>query len=218
MIYIGDVHGKIYLLTEKIKYIYNKNFICLGDFGIGFTNINLDLLNNILKQNKNFLYIIRGNHDNPEYFNNKWFSSNIKFVKDYTILNLENKKILCIGGGTSIDKKRRIVNFSYWENENIIYNEEKIKKLKKYKFDVLCTHVPCPDIFFNPQGDKIVEDWAGNDIELQKTLEEEKNILRKIKSQINFYVWISGHFHINQTIKNENKIYKILDELELWEL
>jgi hypothetical protein len=53
--------------------------------------------------------MIRGNHDDPYYFNNKVFSySNVELLEDYTILTVGNDNILCVGGAISIDRLYRL--------------------------------------------------------------------------------------------------------------
>ena len=97
MILLGDIHGRLSIIINFIQKndIDNENIIQVGDFGLGFdsylTDIeNLDKLNNILSKKNNKLYALKGNHDNPEFWNgrldNKW--SNIKLVKDYSILEI----------------------------------------------------------------------------------------------------------------------------------
>lgn len=71
MIFIGDTHGirPVFEVIDKNK-IENSNLIHVGDFGLGFEEItkdvnNLKILDEMLIETNNYLYVIRGNHDNP---------------------------------------------------------------------------------------------------------------------------------------------------------
>ena len=85
MIFIGDIHGNFrkFLSDLKDKSYQNTTMIQVGDFGVGFRLLDkeyslIDPINTYLKQNNNILYVFRGNHDNPDYFENPKFEfSNI---------------------------------------------------------------------------------------------------------------------------------------------
>ena len=68
-----------------------------------------------IKKSKNYglVAFIDENHTLFKY-------SHIKFISDYSIIQTIDGNILCIGGATSIDRVARILNKSYWDNENII--------------------------------------------------------------------------------------------------
>ena len=69
-------------------------------------------LNAVLRKINSVLYCIRGNHDDPSYFNDNIINkSNVKLIKDYSIISVGDKNILCIGGAVSIDRKYRISNY-----------------------------------------------------------------------------------------------------------
>ena len=220
MIVVGDVHGRTRELVQLISRhdIKNEIFIQCGDFGIGFLGFQelLDL-NYSLKYGNNKLYILRGNHDNPDIFLNKSKYSNIRFVKDYSILNIQNKKILLIGGGVSIDRIERRKNISWWENEEIIVDEKKLKSLSKKNFDILITHVPSRSIFYDV-NDSLLQYWIKKDNTLIELIKKENESLDIIRSKINFKTWIAGHYHMTKKIFQEDKNYIILNELEFYEI
>lgn len=57
------------------------------------------------------IFLIRGNHDNPLVFQNpKYKSGRVITLSDYDIIEFKNKRILTIGGGTSIDRLYRKQN------------------------------------------------------------------------------------------------------------
>ena len=114
---IGDIHGDFNLLRDKINYYDFKDAIIFmaGDFGVGF-NYNdprepakekkrLKDLNKFLKKRKIFVYVVRGNHDNPMFFDGNHDFTNLIFLEDYDVVAVGEKKYLCIGGATSVDRK-----------------------------------------------------------------------------------------------------------------
>ena len=206
IIFIGDIHGKFNSISNFIDRINIKNtqFIQVGDFGLGF-NVhdidNLTILNKKLEESKNFLYIIRGNHDCPKYWkplNILKKLNNIYFVPDYTYMKINELQYLFVGGGISIDRSKRIINTSYWKNEEIILDDSKLNQ----KIDILVTHVPLRSVFLEFTGN--IDYWFQNDKQLKKDLDKEEEILSKIFQKTKPKYWISGHFHISQKIIFEN--------------
>ena len=135
MIYItGDTHGLIDF--EKLKefdkkYISTKDvLIILGDAGIIWDY--LSMKETIAKYSSIGLTVIfvDGNHENFEILNkfpivNKYgakmhlISKNIFHVLRGEILNINDLKLLCIGGAISIDSHYRTLGVSYWKEEVI---------------------------------------------------------------------------------------------------
>ena len=87
---LGDIHSNFSIINYYLKSlkIENSIIIQIGDFGLGFKEKeerkNLLELNYKLLENNCMLYAIRGNHDNPEYFNNLNLYSNIILLKDWS--------------------------------------------------------------------------------------------------------------------------------------
>ncbi len=85
-------------LLQKYHLDNDKEVKCIlhvGDFGMGFTTLKggitqLKRLNDRLKKYNTYLYVIRGNHDDPQYYNDEVFKeetgingfSNVKLLKD----------------------------------------------------------------------------------------------------------------------------------------
>jgi len=113
--YLGDIHGNFNLINQYIKMydLKDAHIIQVGDFGVGFNTFEkekrlLQMTHDVLVKNNVMVWAIRGNHDYKPYFDNDPFEfTNIKLVKDYTVLNLEGKNILCIGGAVSVDRMLR---------------------------------------------------------------------------------------------------------------
>lgn len=123
--FTGDLHGNFRSIGYNIKsnnLIENALIVCCGDIGLGFNKpdyykAEFNRLKKILSKRNVYLVFLRGNHDDPSYFDNKTiFDKRIKAVEDYTVLSVEplhpcdgdyTKNILCIGGGISIDRVHR---------------------------------------------------------------------------------------------------------------
>lgn len=239
----GDNHGywneiKTFLTKHSYKNSEDNshpeswNIIQVGDFNIGMKpkdiqKEQLDDLNDFLKESKSFLYIIRGNHDDSNYFNGlyKLHYPNIVFVPDYSVLVNDKYKILCIGGATSIDRsytKKLNIKLAqsfkdykaYDKNEAFVYNEETIEEiLKSFEINVIITHSAPSN--FPPIGiNDFVREWIHKDdlsltqieknrgLYLYNELQEERNNLNKILLKFLYSnplkYWFYGHFHDSQ--------------------
>ena len=149
IIFIGDVHGEFKELSNKLANtnVKNSTFIQVGDFGLGFKRkeneaAELNTLNKRLKDLNNEMYVIRGNHDDPSYFTSNRSYSNILFLEDYTLLKVEGKNILLVGGAISIDRSWRVLNNSYWLEEVFVYDKIKLENaLRNFdRVDIVVTH------------------------------------------------------------------------------
>lgn len=142
MLLIGDVHGLFYNYKEIIKQTGARLSLQLGDFGIGFpdTPKHLDM--------SDFLgthLFLRGNHDNPFHCRH---SSN--YIGDYGIYEgsfIEDRftKLMYISGAWSIDQKWRTPGVSWWEDEQLSYEElsRAVNIYIKEEPDIVCSH-DCP--------------------------------------------------------------------------
>jgi len=226
IVYVGDLHGNFNQIIGWIhhnKTLENYHIIQVGDFGIGFKpkqeNHELKILNKKLKSKNHKLLIIRGNHDNPEYFDGNHDYENISFLPDYTVMNINGYNHLFVGGAVSIDRRLRQEGLSYWENEIFNYNEDKLKNI--FEIDVLITHT-CMSFnkptFFN----NLVYSYAAKDPDLIKDLDKERMLVdlmwkrliandNKIKSH--FY----GHFHFHNTEFINDTKHVLLDIDEFYE-
>lgn len=208
---IGDIHGNF----EYVKYLVNSFhlnnaciFIC-GDIGIGF-NINyetkiLSFLKQKLLENNIFVVATRGNHDNPDLFNDTELS-NWMNVPDYTVVNVKNQNFLCIGGGISVDRTGRVPYKSYWPNEQVKY-QPKVEE----QIDVIISHTAPSFCYPNFKGSFVLA-WAEQDDTLLKDLDKERKTMDTIyedyKDTIKY--WYYGHFHDSKTEVINQVVFKLL--------
>jgi len=214
---VGDIHGKWDQLFLKIKASEIRNFILIGvgDLGIGFLNTErqarqFDYINSFFGGKGIDFIGIRGNHDDPAYFDGSINHSNFKLLPDYTSLTLNDREFLFVGGAISIDRKIRKEGVSYWAGEKFILDHSKIKRC-----DVLITHsAPTWSGPFDKSG---ISGWCDRDETLwDECLQERKDhdILIKLCGASRHYC---GHFHTSSSVDFDGCMSTILDELEVKE-
>lgn len=208
----GDIHGNLDVITGFIKknHLNNCAIIVAGDFGIGFEYSvkelrKLDYFDNLLKNTNCTVYAIRGNHDDPTYFNGRYDTEFIKLVMDYTVLELNLLNILCVGGAVSIDRMNRKSythgkGRNWWLNETFYYDENKAKNFKG--IDVVVTHTAPHFCYpFIKQG---LEYWANRDDLLLNDVDVERQNVTKLYEELvkNNHItkWYYGHFHMSNKL------------------
>ena len=242
LMYLGDIHGNFNIITQYVTRfdIRDAYIIQVGDFGVGFKTLvkekrQLDDINTALIKRNVIVYAIRGNHDQPSYFENDPFGlSNIKLVKDYTVLNLVGKNILCIGGAISIDRtvrytKRQLegdytTNIgvdSWWKDEGFNYDDSKLVDLRD--INIVVTHTT-PDYCWPDNSNgfaPIVNDFASMDKTLKTELLDERRRMTLAFQTIKMYNDIeyayNGHFHANHVTEIYGTTHRLLGVGELWE-
>lgn len=105
----GDIHGDFNQLGFKLCIQYQLTdtlLIVAGDCGFGFEKKE-NYEQNAKRMNKanNWIVFVRGNHDNPAYFDGSMFNfKRFIAVPDFSILQACNHTILCVGGAISFDR------------------------------------------------------------------------------------------------------------------
>lgn len=207
---LGDIHGYWSILLQHLNHVNEKEncYIQVGDFGIGFDEVEneverLNRLNDRLVEYDSHLYIIRGNHDNPlwfkddEYVDIKSGLTNIFFLPDYSVLNINDENILFIGGAVSIDRNyRRVKRMGWWPEEVVQFDFEKASQFRNID-RVICHTAPsfCKPLTFN----QLVYDFAKQDSLLLKDLKEEREKMTQLVTEImknnKIKSYVYGHFH-----------------------
>ena len=245
ILYLGDIHGNFNLINQYVKMYGLKDchIIQVGDFGVGFHHIEkerrmLKTMHDILEKNNVKVWAIRGNHDYKPYFDNDPFGfTHIKLIPDYTVLNLDDKNILCVGGAVSVDrhwrytKKQRAGVFentigveSWWPDETFNLDIDKLKDLRD--INIVVTHTApdyCPPdnaFGFGPFVEGIIRETG--DVELRTDLLYERNQMTELfhllklngnNIEHNYY----GHFHKSDTFVKDYTKHRLLNVGELWE-
>lgn len=169
----GDIHGDFNLLVNKVCIQYQMKdtlIIVAGDCGFGFER--KGYYENIVKRNvervakfNNWFLFIRGNHDNPAYFDGRAFChKRFIAIPDYSVVKANGHTILCVGGAISIDRQSRKESWvygkskmqryddrtiadnsfttnNYWQDEAPVFNEKGLSEITSlYKIDTVVTH------------------------------------------------------------------------------
>lgn len=216
LIICGDLHGEFDLLRFVIKSNEFKDSVIViaGDCGFGFeklthyTNV-YNKMKKLLEERNILVLFVRGNHDDPAYFNNKMINFEyFKTIPDYEVLSFSDGfNVLCVGGATSIDRKWRIHKQEYaiyrklyWEDEAPIYNGVALSRIKDdgINIDMVIAHsAPSFAPLYTKDG---ISAFTINDASLGADIDYERDILEKVYNKLienkhKLKYWIYGHFH-----------------------
>jgi hypothetical protein len=222
-ILLGDIHGAWRVIVNHLLSMSMDKicYIQVGDFRIGYDSLekdekNLLILNQILAESDSHLLVIRGNHDNPSWFIDDNFKeikdqlTNILFVQDYSVLNINGENCLFVGGAISIDressKKHDLINGTktYWTNEVVNFDyvfAENIRNIDR----MICHTSPdfCEPVRFN----NLVYSFAQRDPSLLNELREERSNMSKLVTEImksnKLLGYYNGHFHSDSYFYHE---------------
>jgi hypothetical protein len=217
---IGDVHGKFRDLEKLVvkNDIKDCYLICVGDLGIGF-NYSAEgerrgcaLMNEFFGERNIHFMSIRGNHDDPDYFNDK---NNITYdffrlLPDYHTQTINGEKFLFVGGAVSIDRQVRIEGRSWWVGEKFEYKPELITEC-----DVLITH--SAPTWLGPFDKDGIIGWCERDETLWNECLKERVDLNKLVAESKAKHLYCGHFHQYVMTDHNECIGRILDELQITE-
>ena len=228
LMFIGDTHGDL----SNFYYNMNRNllddgtFIHVGDFGAGFNKKRTTWLNKInlnLAKHNIHMYVIRGNHDDPSFFQGNHEYSNLILLKDYTILEIQGRKILLVGGAISVDRLLRIQSHNkkygatYWYNEEFVLQKDFLKTLDGIT-DVV-THTAPIMCYPNSGFPSFVHSYALEDMNLLNELEVERTKMQEmyeiLKENNNINNWYYGHFHASHTQKIDGTKFTLLNINEI---
>ena len=252
LVVCGDIHGDFNLLVNKVCVQYQLQdtvVIVAGDCGFGFEK--KGYYDNIIKRNSkrmneanNWIVFVRGNHDNPAYFDGHTFiHKRFLTIPDYSIVKSCGHIVLCIGGAISVDRSYRIKAWKqsqektqryghnaggqnalspnyYWENEAPSYNRELLEEIiAENHIDTVVTHT-APS-FCELQSKNGLSSWAVKDPELMQDIQEERSTMDAIYECLKGHSithWYYGHFHQSWHSPIEGVFFKMLDIMELHEI
>jgi len=236
----GDIHGDFNGLVTKscVRYgIKDTLIIVAGDCGFGFEipENYVTYYNHLagkLKKANNWIVFVRGNHDDPSYFQEEKVAyKRFRCVPDYSVIQACGHNVLCVGGGVSIDRRVRMENNAryagkttafYWENEMPVFDEEKIQEISdNLRIDIVVSHTApsfCP-----LQEKSFLKSWAAKDPTLLHDCGQERKIMDETffalkENQHPLDAWYYGHFHQTCQTMLHGIMFRMLDELELIEI
>ncbi len=243
----GDIHGEFNLLLFKCCVMHRMTdtlIIVAGDCGFGFEqpgyyenvyNRNRDRLS----KSNNWILFVRGNHDNPAYFNDypikhrRWMT-----VSDYSVVRACGHEILCVGGAISVDRSYRkshptyhlpkqdepLARNIYWANEYPVFDADKLNTISEiFAIDTVVTHTAPSFCELTSKGGLLAE-MAIRDENLMEDAENERKVMNKIFDYLTsnrhpLRYWFYGHFHKSwQAVDDDGIQYNMLNIMELKEL
>ena len=241
----GDIHGAFTELVFRCCMRYGMTdtlIIVAGDCGFGFErpgyyeDVYKQCSKRLSKAN-NWLVFVRGNHDNPAYFNKKpikhrrWMT-----LPDYSVVNACGHAILCVGGAISIDRMWRmtlrpfhlqrpaepLIPNVYWVDEAPFYDESQLDVIHElYAIDTVISHTsPSFCELVSHQG---IQNWAIRDEKLMADVKAERSVMDQLHSYLitknhSLRSWYYGHFHQSWHAKIDGVMFHLLDIMELSEL
>lgn len=239
----GDIHGEFKTLIYEIKRreIVNAVIIVAGDCGIGFEELTYyeqlyGKLKKTLQKSNCLLLLMRGNHDDPLYFQKELLDFPLmKTISDYTVIQFKTHSILCVGGAISVDRLERLTAMwlaglkgrknvkCYWENEMPKFDSIALSELKAngILIDNVVTHTS--PSFCMPLNKSDIEGWLFQDEKLKNDIKQERAVMDEIYNYLlqdghPLVHWFYGHFHNSHIEYISDICSRMLNIMELCEL
>lgn len=221
--FLGDIHGSVRSILKWNREVSNSILWQVGDFCIPVW----DMFNlaNKLAERGNSVFVTRGNHETCDFKNQSYGDkNNLTLLADYSVVEIEGKKILNIGGGISLDRVDRLefakkypnIDNYYRTDEAVVFDKNKLENYRD--IDILVTHVIAPELTpLNNTG--LVERFAQYDPNLLTDLKQERenirNIIDTLQKNNKIEFWIAGHLHLHYRVNyNDTKIIGLdIDEM-----
>lgn len=227
----GDIHGEFTELVHRLCDRYRMTdtlLIVAGDCGFGFEkpgyyeHIYKRVLNKLTRSN-NWVVMLRGNHDDPSYFNDeKVQHDRFRCVPDYAVLKACGHQILCVGGAVSVDRSSRRAEISYWKDEQPVFNADKLMEISSAcRIDTVITHTAPSFCEFVTKAS--LDYWLEKDPSLSVDCQYERCEIDRVLDFLKqnghpLLHWFYGHFHHSWTSSIDGIIYSMLDIMEFKEL
>lgn len=236
----GDIHGEFRQLIFNIKRlsITDALIVVAGDCGIGFEKPGYydQLYNRIsqtLKKRNVKLLLIRGNHDDPEYFDgNKINYPYMTALPDYSVIRFNGQSAMCVGGGISIDREARKMDMwlnkvkgkmccpSYWADEQVVFNEQLLGEIKSEEILINAVISHTAPSFCFPTTKEGVAGWLLKDSTLELDLDTERQTMDKlfgylIRNNNPIADWYYSHFHASANEYIHSVRFSLLDIQEI---
>jgi Icc-related predicted phosphoesterase len=196
LIYLhGDNHGDWDFLFKKLEYLSISNclLIGVGDAGVGFSikrkqERQFELLNSSFKKRGIKYLTIRGNHDDPAYFDGSIKLSNFELIPDYTSRKINGETFLFVGGAVSVDRCYRREGVSYWPDETFVFKPELATEC-----DVLVTH--SAPTWIGPIDKSGIQGFISKDENLWEECCKERLAVEQLFNKSKPKKSYHGHFH-----------------------
>ncbi len=210
----GDTHGD----SEHCKYLIEqaeKNnidvIVQLGDFGYWEHSkdgqLFLKYLNEALKRAGINLFWLDGNHENHTKLREDYgvdienpepvgIRSNIVYLPRATTWEWQGIRHMAVGGAWSIDYKFRTPGRSWWPEEMISTEEEKLA-ISRGPVDILLTHDVPDGVDINTHFAIQGRDFLKADVQSQLNRETVRRIVDGVRPKL----LVHGHYHLRYSDK-----------------
>ena len=227
----GDIHGD---LSGLVRNAANRGILCadilvVGDFGAGFgrpksMDVAYGKVRATLEKNDIFIYTIRGNHDDPAFFDGNHDFERLHFLPDHRMVELCGKKIYPIGGAISADidlvaplsrKSRRMINDSlikFGSSKRVWWPDEAPTQIAEglpTAMDIVVSHEA--PLSFDPP--LVQADYVRDETWLK--IVESRKYLDYVLSQAKPTLWFYGHYHCHFEDNYQNTLYRCMDIAEM---
>ena len=213
---VGDLHTNYKEFKEHLeadKSLKDCTFIFLGDMDFRDEEIaynQFKALDKMLSERNIGSYVIRGNHDNPKFWEDE-NPENIEFwnrfqsfrpIGSRTRININNNVGIIISGAVSINRADLTPGVNYWpEYDKVELPPDFVdygESLKNVDFIIGHTGPVHKDIFKEQQTgcEKYLKDGF-----LVNDLENEQKQLRAILKRYRPKRWYCGHYHFEKDTK-----------------
>ena len=242
----GDIHGDFEGIFRKISGFEDLLLIVAGDCGFGFETKERHLLQlqnlskKYLVKGNNYVAFVRGNHDNPAYFEPAkgsektpvWLK-HCRTIPDYVVIEAAGLRVLCLGGAVSIDRrlrKRWMVENDirpdgpfdrsyYWPGELPLFAFEALGELcRETTLDAVVSHT-APSFCAPITKDGIME-WTRADDQLYADVTAERRTLDEVYAFLKEHrrlpkEWFYGHYHFSSWQDEDGCHFRLLDIEEI---
>ena len=211
----GDIHGDFEEMVFKLCVQYGLTdtlLIVAGDCGFGFEKPGyyeqiFSKVSRRLTRANNWIAMIRGNHDDPAYFQEQ---------------RINHERFRCVPDLAADSRPHSAQKACYWADEMPRFDEEALAEINaKYKVDAVVTHT-APSFCELITKDGLMG-WASRDATLLEDCERERAILDQIFESLleaghPITHWYYGHFHQSWSATINGILFSMLDIMEFKEL
>lgn len=224
--FCGDIHGDFRELVYKMTILlelHDTAVIVCGDCGFGFekskyyTETLYKKLFKRLESSNNELYFIRGNHDDPSFFNgdNKIDLPRFRTISDYETILTDRGKILCIGGASSIDREDRIKYEAHHPNKKVWWSNERLIKEEPKDLDKTINIIISHEAPI--QLDPVVSRTQEMPLDIYQNIIKDRDYLGIVLKEIEPDYWFYGHYHTTYSGSWGKTLWHCLNILEIYD-
>jgi len=203
---MGDFHGQSEILKEKLQEITAtatpSALIMIGDYDV-HTAAEVAELKDLLTAYPIDYYLLRGNHDNPLYWQDRGISTlfedaSFHFLHEVDCIQWGDIRFLTVNGAVSVDRTGiRFDQGNCWPETEPVPKDavDQIRKLKEQYggFDVLLSHTGI--ISGQTIKNEFTKSFASTDETLFEDLEKERKLMQRIQIGSGVENHYFGHFH-----------------------